>query len=78
MEKAQALAAPAPDIEARDNANRPLKSRNPDLYYGNSHIECYYFCQQYEDHFKVVGLLSHKHVLFAAGFLKNRILNWWQ
>ena len=24
---------------------RALKACNPDLYYGSSHIECYYFCQ---------------------------------
>ncbi len=41
-------------------------------------MECYYFCQQCEDHFKVAGLLGHKCVLFAAGFLKDCILNWWQ
>ncbi len=41
-------------------------------------MECYYFCQQCEDHFEVAGLLGHKRVLFAAGFLKDRILNWWQ
>ncbi len=40
-----APAAPALDIEATDDTNRPLKPRNPDLYYGNLHIECYYFCQ---------------------------------
>ncbi len=75
----QAPAAPAaPAAEARDDIDRPLKPRNPDLYYGNSQMECYYFCQQCEDHFEVVGLLGHKRVLFAAGFLKDRILNRWQ
>ncbi len=41
-------------------------------------MECYYFCQQCEDHFKVAGSLGHKRVPFAAGFLKDRILNQWQ
>ncbi len=42
----QALAAPAaPAAEARDITSRPLKPENPDLYYSNSYIECYYFCQ---------------------------------
>ncbi len=48
MKKTQAPTAPvapAPDAEARDDIDRPLKSRNPDLYYGNSHMKCYYFCQ---------------------------------
>ncbi len=44
--KDQALAAPAvPAAEVRDNVDRPLKPRNPDLYYGHLYIECYYFCQ---------------------------------
>ncbi len=73
MEKAQALVAPA--TEARDNTNRPLKPRNPDLYYGHLYMECYYFCQQCNDHFEVAGSLGHKRVLFAAGFLKDCILN---
>ncbi len=81
IEKTQAPtapAAPAPDAEARDDTDRPLKPHNPDLYYGNSHMECYYFCQQYEDYFKVAGSLGYKCVPFAAGFLKDRILNRWQ
>ncbi len=46
--RAQAPAAPtalAPDIEAWNNTNRPLKSWNPDLYYSNLHMEYYYFYQ---------------------------------
>ncbi len=75
----QALAASAaPAAEARDNTARPLKPQNPDLYYGNSHMECYYFYQQCEDYFEVRGSPGHKLVPFAAGFSKNRILNWWQ
>ncbi len=73
----QAPAAPAALIaEAGDDTDRPLKPRNPDLYYGNSNMECYYFCQQCEEHFEVAGSLGHKRVPFAAGFLKDRILNW--
>ncbi len=69
----------APNAKAREEAlDKLLKPRNPDLYYGHLHMECYYFCQQCEDHFEVVGSLVHKHVPFAAGFLKGHILNWWQ
>ncbi len=78
----QALAAPvapaAPATKVKDNIHRPLKSRNPDLYYGHLHMECYYFCQPFEDYFEVVGSYDHKHILFTLGFLKDRILNWWQ
>ncbi len=57
MERTQAPAAPATPAalaaEAKDDTDRPLKPRNPDLYYGHLHMECYYFCQQCEDHFEV-------------------------
>ncbi len=82
MERTQAPAAPAvpaaQPAEARDDTDRLFKPRNPDLYYGNSHMECYYFCQQCEDHFEFAGSLGHKRVAFAARFLKDCILNWWQ
>lgn len=65
----------ARDQLKRDNYNRPLKPRNPDLYYCNLHMECYYFCQQCEDHFDVAGSQEHKRVPFAAGFLRDHILN---
>ena len=34
---------------------QPLKSRLPELYYGELHTECYHFCQQCEDHFDSAG-----------------------
>ncbi len=74
----QALAAPvAPAAEARDDTDRPLKPRNPDLYYNHLHMEYYYFCQQCKDHFEIAGSLGHKRIPFAADFLKDCILNWW-
>ncbi len=74
-----ALAVPAaPVAEVRDNTDKPLKSRNPDLYYGYLHMECYYFCQQCKDHFEVAGSLGHKRISFAVDFLKDHILNRWQ
>ncbi len=71
--------APAPLAEPREDvSDRTLKARNPDLYYGNSHMECYHFCQQCEDHFETAGTKNHKRVPFAAAFLKNCILHRWQ
>ena len=69
--------APAPIEPREDNSDRPLKARNPDLYYGNSHMECYYFCQQCKDHFETAGAKGHKRVPFAVTFLKDRLLNRW-
>ncbi len=36
-------AAPALDVEAKEDTDRLLKPRNSDLYYSNFHMECYYF-----------------------------------
>lgn len=40
IDKVQAPAMIEPRLE---HTNKLLKSRNPDLYYGNLHMECYYF-----------------------------------
>ena len=48
---------------------QPLKTWFPDLYYGNSHLDCYYFCQQCEDHFKTAGANRPNQVFFTASFL---------
>ena len=58
--------------------NRPLNARNPDLSYRHLHIECYYFYQQYKNHFDMAGTMGFKCVLFAAFFLHNRVNFQWQ
>ena len=58
--------------------DRPLKARNPDLYYGHSHMECYYFCWQCENHFDMAGATGPKRVPFAASFLCDRVNFRWQ
>ncbi len=74
-----ALAAPAASAtEARDDTDRLLKPRNPNLYYGHLYMECYYFCQQWEEYFEIMRSLGHKRVPFATSFLKDYILNQWQ
>ncbi len=76
IERVRDQAPEAPNAKVREEVlDKPLKPRNLDLYYGHLHIECYYFCLQYEDHFEIAGSLGHKRVPFAAGFLKDRILN---
>lgn len=59
----------------RDDSNRLLKLRNPDLYSGYLHMGCYYFCQQCEDYFKIAGTQGHKRITFAADSLKDCIFN---
>ncbi len=70
--------APAITERKEETSDRLLKAKNPDLYYGNSHIECYYFCQQCEDHFETAGAKDHRRLPFAASFLKEKILFRWQ
>ena len=52
---------------------RPLKARLPDLYYRTSHMECYHFYQQCEDHFDTAGATGPNRTPFAASFLRDRI-----
>ena len=48
---------------------QPLKTRFPNLYYGNSHLDCYCFCQQCKDYFKTAGANRPNWVSFATSFL---------
>ena len=58
------------DPEPRE---QPLKARFPDLYYGNSHMDCYRFCQQCEDHFETAGAKGPNRIPFAASFLRGSV-----
>lgn len=55
-----------------------LKVRNLDLYYGNYHIEYYYFCRLYEKHFDIEEAKSQGSIPFAAFFPKDYIFYWLQ
>ena len=56
---------------------QPLKARFLDLYYGNSHLDWYRFCQQCEDHFETAGANGPNRVPFAALFLRRAMLQRW-
>ena len=62
--QAQALAEPR---------ERPLKARTPETYFGKSHMNCYYFCQQCEDYFETSGVTGMNHTPFATTFLRGAI-----
>ena len=66
--QAQALAEPQ---------ERTLKARTPEIYWGKSHMECYHFCQQCEDHFETLGATGINRTLFAASFFCNFISFRW-
>ena len=54
-----------------------LKTWFPDLYYGNSHMDCYQFCQQCEDHFETAGAKRPNRIPFAASFLRGSVTQQW-
>ena len=56
----------------------PLKAWFLDIYWSKTHLECYNFFQQCEDHFATAGATGPNQVLFAATLLKNTILFQWQ
>lgn len=64
----------APAEPPKNSSDGFFKAQNPDLYYGNLHIECYCFSQQCKDHFETFSAKEHKLVLFAATVFNNHIL----
>ena len=66
--QAQALAEPQ---------EHSLKARTPETYWGKSHMKCYHFCQQCEDHFKTSGATGMNCTPFAASFLRSSISFRW-
>ena len=57
---------------------RLLKARFLDVYWGKTHMECYNFFQQFEEHFAIAGATGPNRVPFAATFLKDTALFRWQ
>ena len=72
----QNQALPPAPIQA-EFREQPLKARFPDLYYGNSHLDCYRFCQQCEDHFETAGANGPNRIPFAASFLRGAVAQRW-
>ena len=48
---------------------KPLKAHFPELYWGNSHQDCYRFYQQCKDYFGTAGVKGSNCIPFAASFL---------
>ena len=59
--------------KAKVPRKQPLKAKIPDIYFGKSHIDCYHFCQQCEDHFETAGTTGSNRTPFAASFLCGKI-----
>ena len=60
-----------------EERERPLKAKVPDVYYGKSHMDCYHFCQQCEDHFETSRATGTNRTPFAASFLRGNISVRW-
>ena len=54
-----------------------LKAKVPEVYYGKSHMDCYHFCQQCEDHFETARATGTNRTPFAASFLRGSISVCW-
>ena len=48
---------------------KPLKAQYLNLYYKNSHLDCYRFCQQCKDYFETAGANRPNCISFATSFL---------
>ena len=68
------LEAQTPAPVPAEPREQPLKARFPDLYYGNSHRDCYCFCQKCEDHFGTAGATGPNRISFAASFLRGTVV----
>ena len=69
----------ARDQEQLELQERPLKARTPETYSGKSYMNCYHFCQQCENYFKISGATGMNRTFFAATFLLGSIsLRWAQ
>ena len=44
----------------------PLIAKTPKTYLRKPHIDCYYFCWQYEDHFEILDAIGMNYISFAA------------
>ena len=50
-----------------------LKAKSPNVYCGKFCMECYNFCQQYEDYSAIAGVKSPNYILFVVFFLRNHL-----
>ena len=64
-------------VQGAGPCKRPLKVRFPNLYYKNSHLDCYRFYQQYENYFKTAGANEPNRILFATLFLCRAMVQQW-
>ena len=69
---------PVPVSVVSKLSQEKLKTCSPDVYRGNSHMDCYNFCQQCEDYFATARATGPTRISFAMSFLRDRISFQWQ
>ena len=69
--------APPPAPIQAELREQPLKAQFPDLYYGNFHLDCYYFCQQCEGHFDTAKASGPNRIIFVTLFLYGSVIQCW-
>lgn len=50
-----------------------LKTRFEDFYYNTFYMECYYFCEQCKNYFKIIKIEKVNCISFLALFLEREI-----
>ena len=60
-----------------EQQERLFKARILETYSGKSHMDCYYFCQQYEEYFETSGTIRMNCTLFAAIFFCGTVSFRW-
>ena len=68
----QVLGQIVPEIDSKP-CKQSFKTRFPDLYYDNLHIDYYQFYQQCKNYFGTVGTKRLNKILFAASFLHELV-----
>ena len=69
--------APAPATSQKFE-DKLLKARFLDVYCGKSHIDCYNFCQHYEDYFATAEATKANGIFSTTSFFQDRISFCWQ
>lgn len=54
-----------------------LKIKSPKTYFKKFYIDCYFFCQQYEDYFEILGGTKMNYTSFTVIFLRDIINPRW-
>ena len=71
------LESKSQEPKSKVSCKQPLKAKVSEVYFAKLHMDCYYFCQQYKDHFKTASATRSNRTLFAALFFCRKINFWW-